>query len=719
MRKFLSICVVILAVLGVFAFLSNKIEANKPVFDKGTSDEIEKAKQISLDILRDKASRKPIGNPDDLVVEKVLIDELKMAHTRVRQTVEDIPVWESEAIVHLKDDGTLSSITDDLKESVVVNTQPNFSAEDAIKIAEKMYVESNSLTKKANSELLTTNSSKIFTAESTADLWVYRGEDRDHLAYRVQMRREDGTEDTALPVIFVDAQTGEKVYEYDNLQTASGSSLYSGSVTVDTSVSGSTYYMEDLTRKMGTFNMNNTGNTSTGTGGTQSRYTDTNDVWDSTTQKAGVDAHYGAAATYDYYKYVHGRNGIDGNSGPGSTTAFANSAIKLVPSRVHFGASYNNAFWNGSAMTYGDGDGTQFTPLVTLDIAGHEMTHGVTERTANLTYSGESGALNESMSDVFGAMVESRARGDVVNDDTWKIGEQAYTPGTAGDALRSMKDTHSGGDPDHYSERYTGTSDNGGVHTNSGIGNNVFYLAAAGGTNHVSGVAVTGMGAAAAAKIWYRALTVYMTSSTNYAGARTATLSAATDLYGSASAQYTTTATAWCAAGIGSCQGPAPTPTPTPGGGSELLVNGGFEGSASPWVGSGTGYFYTANGSYPNGGTGYIYFGVNNSVSGQSYQQVSIPSTATGTLTFWLNISSSETGTTAYDNLFVEVRNTSGTLLSSLATYSNVNKGTAGAYSQKSFNLSAYKGQTVRVQFRSTTDSSVATTFRVDDVSLR
>ncbi len=142
-------------------------------------------------------------------------------------------------------------------------------------------------------------------------------------------------------------------------------------------------------------------------------------------------------------------------------------------------------------------DGTQFTPLVTLDIAGHEMTHGVTERTANLTYSNESGALNESMSDVFGSMVESYARGNVVNEDTWKIGEQAYTPGTAGDALRSMKDTHSGGDPDHYSERYTGTADNGGVHTNSGIGNWVFYSAAAGGTNHVSGVAVTGMGTSA------------------------------------------------------------------------------------------------------------------------------------------------------------------------------------------------------------------------------
>jgi hypothetical protein len=137
-------------------------------------------------------------------------------------------------------------------------------------------------------------------------------------------------------------------------------------------------------------------------------------------------------------------------------------------------------------------------------------------------------------------------------------------------------------------------------------------------------------------------------------------------------------------------------------------------------VGSGTGYFYTANGNYPHGGTGYIYFGVNNSVSGQAYQQVAIPSTATGTLTFWLNVTSSETTTTTqYDKLFVEVRDTAGNLLATPATYSNLNKGTAGSYSQKSLNLSAYRGRTVRVQFRSTTDSSVTTSFRIDDVSLK
>jgi Thermolysin metallopeptidase, alpha-helical domain len=230
-------------------------------------------------------------------------------------------------------------------------------------------------------------------------------------------------------------------------------------------------------------------------------------------------------------------------------------------------------------------------------------------------------------------------------------------------------------------------------------------------------VVVTGIGTTDAAKIFYRGLTVYMTASTNFAGARTATLSAATDLFGSASTQYNTIATGWCAVGVGACPGgPTPTPTPT---GSELITNGGFEGSASPWVTSGTGFAWS-NGAYPHSGTGYTILGINNNATGQEYQQIAIPAAAPANLTFWLNVTSSETTTTTqFDKLFVEVRNSSGTLLATLATYSNLNKGTAGVYSQKAFSLAAYKGQTVRVQFRATMDSSLTTSFRIDDVSLQ
>jgi len=711
-KKILGLLAVAVCVLMVFGIVSKRAEANKAVFSTGSQDELDNAKRISLDILRYRAAQRAIGNVDEYQIQKVEIDELRMAHTRVRQTVNGVPVWEGEAIVHLDADGRMTTITDDLKESVAVNTKPNFSEKEAAMFAMNAY-----------------SGSAQITGASQIALYVYRSTDRDHLVYRVETPRLDGSADTSAPVVFVDAHTGEIVDGYNNLQTGTGSSLYSGNINISTSLSGANYYMEDTTRRQGTFNMNNTGNTSTGTGGTQSRYTDADDNWTATNARAGVDAHYGAAKTFDYYQSVHGRNGIDGNYGPGTTTAVSNG-VSIVASRVHFGSGYNNAFWYQNMMTYGDGDGSTFTPLTTIDICGHEMTHGVTERSANLTYAKESGALNESMSDIMGSMVELYADGGVVSADTWKIGEDAYTPGTAGDALRRMDNPNAVGDPDHYSLRlYPGTctasnaNDQCGVHTNSSIQNHAFYLMAAGGTNRISGVAVTGIGGTDAAKVFYRALTVYMTASTNFAGARTATLSAATDLFGASSAQYNTVATGWCAVGVGTCPGgstPTPTPTPTPSG-NELLVNGGFETSASPWVGSGNGYFYTANGNAPHGGTGYVYFGVNNKATGQSYQTVAIPTTATGTLTFWLNVTSSETSTTKqYDKLFAEVRNTSGTLLATLATYSNLNKvASATTYSQKSLNLAAYKGQTVRVQFRSTMDTSVTTTFRVDDVSLK
>ncbi|HLL99454.1 MAG TPA: M4 family metallopeptidase, partial [Pyrinomonadaceae bacterium] len=488
MKKILGITAAALfAGLLIFGMVANRVGANKTIFNAGSPDELETAKQISIEVLRNRSLQRGIGNSDEFQIQKTEIDELRMAHTRFRQSVGGVPVWEGEAIVHLKSDGEVSTVTDNLKEGISVSTEPTLSAGDAIAIANSLY-----------------NGSAKESEKPQVSLWIYRGETRDHLTWRIEMPRIDGSRETAVPVDFIDAQTGERVFTYNNLKTGTGSSRYSGTVTITTSSAGGTYYMEDLTRKMGTFNMNSTGNETTGTGGTQSRYTDADDVWNTSIQQAGVDAHYGAAKTYDYFLNTHNRNGVDGAGGPGTTTAAANSSISLITSRVHFGSSgrYNNAFWYNNQMSYGDGDGSQFLPLTTIDICGHEMTHGITERTANLTYANESGALNESMSDVFGVMVELYADGGVVSGDTWKIGEDAYTPGTAGDALRYMNNPHLAGnagytsddDPDHYAERYTGTADSGGVHINSGIGNHAFYLAAAGGTHHRSGVAVTGMG---------------------------------------------------------------------------------------------------------------------------------------------------------------------------------------------------------------------------------
>jgi Zn-dependent metalloprotease len=268
----------------------------------------------------------------------------------------------------------------------------------------------------------------------------------------------------------------------------------------------------------------------------------------STSDTAIQAAHNYAGTTYDYYLAVHNRNSYD-------------NAGATLKSSVHYSTSYNNAFWNGSQMVYGDGDGTNFGPLsMALDVDAHELTHAVTERTAGLVYSNESGALNEASSDILGNSCEAWKDG-AVSSDTWKVGEDIYTPGTAGDALRSMADPALFGDSDYYPTRYTGTADGGGVHTNSGIANLAYKLMVTGGT-HPRGktsVSVSALNATAmtsidmAAKIWYRALTVYFTSTTNFAAARTGTAQAATDLYGAAAAA--TVNAAWDAVGV---NGPLP-----------------------------------------------------------------------------------------------------------------------------------------------------------------
>jgi Zn-dependent metalloprotease len=496
-----------------------------------SADKLARSKEIAHGVIASRADKHGIRDAKrELKATRAFTDDQAKTHTRFQQTVNDIPVFGGEAIVHLNPDDSVFAVTDDLVDNVAVDTEPYRTVDEAVRTA-----------------ISSLGCEACLTAPPAADLQILRHGGNDYLTYRVELRREDGTEQTSMPVYFVDAKTGNVVWSYDNLQTASGSSLYSGTVTINTYFASPTYYMEDISRKIGTFDNRNT------TGSTY-RFTDADNIWNSTTQRAGVDAQYGAAKVYDYYLNTHGRRGIDGAGGPAYYTA-ADGVTGLISSKVHYSVGYNNAFWNGSYMTYGDGDGSNFSPLVTLDICGHEMTHGVTERTARLTYSGESGALNESFSDVFGAMVERSVQGQTSN--TWKIGEQCYTPGIGGDALRYMDNPHAASnsgftaddDPDHYSERYTGTADSGGVHINSGISNKAFYLVAVGGTHHRGG-SMTGIGADAAARIWYRALTTYMTSSTNFLGARTATLNAAAAIYGSGSANYNAVAQAWSLCGV-------------------------------------------------------------------------------------------------------------------------------------------------------------------------
>ena len=528
--KRLLCCVIALSAATIFAsVIATNTEATAT--SPGRDELVAKSERVLRERRMSRGDRE-----DDLVLTKVTKDERKKTHSRFRQNVNGIPVWGGEAIVHLNEDGSVDSVTDNFKNGVRVDPKVRLTAADALSSARKAFPGSGSI-----------------TSEPTTDVWIYRGEDRDHVAYRVQFERLDQSKDTGMPVYFIDAQSGEVVFQYDNFQTASGRSQYSGDVQFDTVLyRRGNYQLEDLGRMMGTFDFQN----SSFGGLPQGRFSDTDNNWISGgVQSAGIDAHWNATQVYDYYNTQFGRNGIDGNGGPGVVASITGKRKKLLTSGVHYGWQYSNAGWTGSYMVYGDGDGVTSASLTTLDIAGHEFTHGVTQYEANLIYSGESGALNEGISDIFGALIESRSKGLTAN--TWKIGEECWTPATAGDALRYMDEPHRASnngftvddDPDHYSEIYRGSGDNGGVHINSGVVNKQFYLLANGGTHHLGG-SMTGIGMAPAAKIWYQALTNYMTSSTDFAGARVATINAANSLYGAGSTESLAVERAWTMVGV-------------------------------------------------------------------------------------------------------------------------------------------------------------------------
>ncbi|MEM9292636.1 MAG: M4 family metallopeptidase [Acidobacteriota bacterium] len=249
--------------------------------------------------------------------------------------------------------------------------------------------------------------------------------------------------------------------------------------------------------------------------------------------------------SYDYYNARFGR---DSYNGSGAT----------INSTGHHRSNYVNAFWNGSQLVYGDGDGVNSGPLGNaFDVVAHELSHAVTQFTSGLIYQNESGALNEGMSDIFAAGAEVYKDGSI-NSGTWLVGEDTWTPGTAGDALRYMDNpTQDGSSYDYYPTRYTGSADNGGVHWNSGIANLAFHLLVEGGT-HPRGVTTTnvsGIGMSKSEQIFYRAQTVYLTSGSSFSAARNATANAASDLYGSSSSEVDSVNDAWCAVGVGSCGG--------------------------------------------------------------------------------------------------------------------------------------------------------------------
>src|SRR6266508_1100382 len=362
-------------------------------------------------------------------------------------------------------------------------------------------------------------------------------------------------------VQWVDAGSGAVNKKYDGLAEGTGTGIKGDTKTIDTTQQeGGLYQLVSHDGRQKTYDAMN----KSALPGTL--MTDADDVWDlnrnimrTPAQAAGVDAHYYANVTDDFYQETFGRNSVD------------NEGLPIISS-AHIFNRYCNAFWNGEQMAYGDGDGRTCLPLSGgLDVNGHELTHGVTQYTSNLIYENESGALNESFSDMMGNTDEFYAAAhnlDPAASPDWLIGEDIIIAPDIELGFRNMGDPQEDNDPDHYSEFIVTDLDNGGVHSNSGISNHAYYLAVNGGKNAGCGgsasghthtldcdVTVLALGLAAAEHVFYDGFTS-LPEYANFCDARNATVAVA----GTAAAG---TSLAWDAVGVHSGCTPA-TPPPPP-----------------------------------------------------------------------------------------------------------------------------------------------------------
>lgn len=470
---------------------------------------------------------------DRFAAKETMVDKNGDEHVRFQRTFAGMDVIGGDFVTHSRG-GALRSVSQTLSSSARPGTRPGISRDSAIDAAGADF-------------------GTGFQGMPTARLVVFALNTTPKLAYEVVFAGEKRSGDPTEMHYFVDASSAKILNKWDMVHTAkpgtgtgggtpavgTGHALLYGTVSLNTALSGSTYNLTDTTRGNGaTYDANGASYSTAARGATL--FTDANNDWGNGTTSdratVAVDASYGVALTFDYYKNVRSRNGIFGDG-------------KGVKSYVHVGRNWVNAAWYANAMYYGDG-GSGYKPLVAIDVAGHEMSHGVNQATANLVYSGDSGGLNEANSDINGTMVEFYANNPNDPGD-YLIGEEL-----ASSPLRDMRgQSEDGASYDCYkSGGFAGVD----PHYSSGPANHFFYLLAEGGngtkvclasdTRVATGNSnMAGIGKDKAAAIWYRALVTYMTSGTTYPQARTATLNAAADLYGAGSAEANAVAAAWSA----------------------------------------------------------------------------------------------------------------------------------------------------------------------------
>ncbi|MFI6639598.1 M4 family metallopeptidase [Streptomyces sp. NPDC050504] len=462
-----------------------------------------------------------LGGKEELVVRDVVKDADGTVHTRYERTFAGLPVLGGDLVTHTAKNGRVKGVDRATDAPISVPT---------------------------TTVAPTTAAARTTASAAGARKVVWARDGKPVLAYETV---KTGTQHDGTPSklhVVTDAATGKELRRFEAVMTGEGTSQYSGTVTLGTSPG-------IKKGKRGGFALTDAGrgghstyDLKHGQSGKGTLFTDDDDKWGDGTpanaQTAGVDAAYGAALTWDFYKSELQRNGIAGDG-------------RAAYSRVHYGNAYVNAFWDDSCfcMTYGDGEGDK-KPLTSIDVAGHEMTHGLTSATANLEYAGESGGLNEATSDIIGSSVEFFANNKEDVGD-YLVGEEIDINGD-GSPLRYMDQPSKDGQSLDYWDENAGNVD---VHYSSGIANHFFYLLAEGsGQKEINGVRydsptkdgseVTGIGREKAYKIWYKALSAYMTSTTDYKAAREATLKAANDLYGADGTEARTVAAAWTAVNV-------------------------------------------------------------------------------------------------------------------------------------------------------------------------
>ncbi|MGI4873654.1 MAG: M4 family metallopeptidase [Janthinobacterium lividum] len=493
-------------------------------------------------------------------------DQLGFSHEKFNQYYKGVKVEHATYTVHSRN-GQVESISGDYDALLELSVVPSLSASDALSRALASVGARRYMWQDASEEadLKARKNDPGATYQPQSELVLVR-DNRQHpdgdgpqvLAWKFDVYAQ---QPVSRAYIYVDAHSGEVVLrdaiiKHATPGTGTFATAYSGTRSLADETTTGGYHLKDYTRGNGveTYNLKKGTNYANA-----SDFVDADNNWtaaeynNANYDNVAGDAHFGAQSTYDYWKTVHGRNSYDG------------AGAKIL-SYVHYSRSYENAYWDGTRMTYGDGAST-FKPLTALDVCGHEIGHAVCESTANLTYSNESGAMNEGFSDCWGASVEkfTADKFALTGKSTWDIGEEIMK---AGGALRSMSNPNQYSQPAYYKGTYwyTGTSDNGGVHTNSGVLNYWYYLVAVGktGTNEKgASFAVTGLGLTDAAKILFRTESVYLSSSSNYAAARTYSIQAATDLFGATSTQTQAVTNAWYAVGIGAAYGGTTTTPPT------------------------------------------------------------------------------------------------------------------------------------------------------------